>query len=109
MRHRLIAGNIANAHSEGFRPRRLDFERQLAGAREVLLDRAQVASGSRALSAVRPTLAYGNVGPAGERQGVRVDEQMALLAMNTLHYQALTTALNKKIAILAAAISGGGR
>jgi flagellar basal-body rod protein FlgB len=105
MRHQAVASNIANAQSEGYRAKRLDFEKQLASARDLLLDRTQVANATTALANIRPAV----TSSGGQSQAVRIDEQMAMLAMNTLHYQALTTALNKKIAIMAAAISGGNR
>lgn len=107
MRHQVIAANIANAQTEGYRPKRVDFEQQLASMRTEILDRSS-ASSTAALTGVAPAVVNDGAATA-EGQTVRVDEQMALLAMNTLHYQALTTALNKKIAIMAAAISGGSR
>lgn len=36
-RHRLLANNIANIHSDGFQAKRLNFESQLSGLREAVV------------------------------------------------------------------------
>lgn len=97
MRHRAIAQNIANVNTPGYRPVEVSFESQVRALQ------ADARPGSHELVAVRPQLRL------AASDEVSIDDQMAQLAQNTLHHQALLKALNKQFAIVSAAISEGRR
>ena len=105
-RQQAIASNLANANVEGYVPRRLSFEAQLADARSSLARTGSVEP--RDLEQVRPQLQ-----PALDEQGlpqrVQVDAEMAEMARNAVHYQALAQGLSRHFALLAAAVSDGRR
>ena len=105
-RHQAIATNIANAHTEGYEPVRLSFEEHLADARSALHDRGSV--DRFALAGVRMELE-----PVLDAQGrpaqVQLDAQMAELARNSVHFQALAQGLSRHLSILAIAAGDGRR
>jgi len=104
-RHQAIAANIANANTEGYTPVKLSFEAHLAEARDAL--RAQGSVDLLSLSGVHMELE-----PVLDAQGnpaaVRVDAEVAEMAANAVHFQALTQGLSRHLSILATA-AGDGR
>lgn len=105
MRQQAIAANIANARTEGYVPVQVSFDDQLDDARRSLasdgaLDPSTLAGVAPRLEAVPGV----RVDLAGQ---VRLDDEVAALAQNTVQYQALVKGLSKHYAILAAAIGGG--
>ena len=98
LRHQAIANNIANANSAGYAPLKVNFEEQLAFARGGL-------RGAPMLASVKPFVEADGRGSTP----VMLDMEMVKLAQNTVHYQSLLKALEKRGAILAAAVSEGRR
>lgn len=122
--HNVLAGNVANADTPGYRPKALDFSQAMAQAE-------QLAAGDGMAS----TSAH-HLGPAGEGAGeassrataaatllirenpgtspsidgneVDLDRTMAGLAENALQYGASARAAGKKLAILRYVVSDGG-
>jgi flagellar basal-body rod protein FlgB len=104
LRHQAIAANIANASSPGHVPVRVDFEQQLRQAKEQLdagEAPASVAGDLGASIESEPT--------SGTSAMVAVDQQVAQLAQNVVHYEALLKGFGKRMAILSAAINEGKR
>jgi flagellar basal-body rod protein FlgB len=103
-RHAVAAANIANANSDGYVPLRLSFEAQLAEARAILRDRG-VLDGA-ALDHLRslPDMAA-DTGGSAER--VQLDMEMAEIARNAVHFQALAQGLSRHLSILALAAADG--
>lgn len=111
LRQQVIATNIANANSIGYAPQRVSFEAQIEDGL-----RADARSGAGGLGGlggaaapalqvrIDPELAA-NGGPAV----VHVDSEVAALAENNLHYQALVRGLNRHLSILASAVTEGKR
>jgi len=100
LRHQAIAANIANANTPGYVPVRVSFEEHLGALRDSL-------AGGRVepsmLAASQPRVEAAAAAP------VALDQEVARLSSNALHYQALLRALNKQFSILAAAINDGKR
>lgn len=103
MRQQVIATNIANANASGYVPLHASFE-------------AQVADGLRATGTpshnVVPTLQARiepDLAEDGSPRPVHVDTEVASLAENQVHYQALIRGLNRHLSILASAVSEGKR
>ncbi len=104
-RQQAIAANVANVNVEGFQALRLDFESQLAQARDSLQRGGSVEA--RDLAAVQLEL-QPEVDEAGLPARVRLDVEMAEMARNAVQYQALAQGLTRHFGMLAAA-AGDGR
>ena len=102
--HAVTAANIANAGAAGFTPLRLAFDEQLAAARLVLRERGLLDAGAiETLRGLRETV------PAAAVPGetVQLDVEMAELARNAVHFQALTQGVARHLSILAMAAADG--
>jgi flagellar basal-body rod protein FlgB len=106
MRHLAISHNIANVNTPGFAPARVSFEQQMGAARSALDQGDQVDPGM--LAGVRPFVT--RLAPATEAdRSALLDLEVADLAQNTVHYQALLKALSKHMSIMSAAVAEGKR
>lgn len=105
-RQQAIAANIANAGTEGYAAVRVSFESQLTQARDSLRDRGSVQPGD--LAGVRAEVESLR-GADGAPARVHLDTEMAEMARNSVHYQALAQGLSRHLAILAAAAGDGRR
>jgi flagellar basal-body rod protein FlgB len=105
MRQQAIAANIANANAPGYAPLRVNFEAQLEDARRALeLDgRLDPAS----LTGIEPTFETEAVDSSGLPAAVLLDVEVAEMAKNAVHYQALLKGLSSHYALLAAAVADG--
>lgn len=89
-RNQLIAANLANRDSTGFRPSRLDFESVLGSLAD---DFAHGASPSSIRSSLEDARRTASPVPNGDT--VQVDDELALMQMNLISYEALVVALGK--------------
>ena len=105
LRQQALANNIANLNTPGYVPFRVKFEEQLAGARAHHLAGSPVSQSD--LAGVTPILEE-DASSVGSTQ-VAIDMEVAKLAQNVVHYQALVRGLSKKMAILSLAINEGKR
>jgi flagellar basal-body rod protein FlgB len=105
LRHRAISANIANATVEGYAPVRVSFEAQLEEARATLTGGGRL--DAAALADVRPALHSAPAAARGVPAKVELDVEMAAMARNAAHTQALLTGLSRHLAILSAAVSDG--
>ena len=115
-RSEVIAGNIANAETPGFRALGYDFEDQLASLAG--LDKhlpvkvsspnhfrnsfTQANGTMRADVFIRPTESVGEDGNT-----VEVDDEMARMAENQLLYRSASELISRKVGLLKYAINGG--
>ncbi|HET8548864.1 MAG TPA: flagellar basal body protein [Bryobacteraceae bacterium] len=91
-RQKLVAGNIANADTPGYRTRDIDFQSEFASA----LNRATV-------SAIEvPGLTTKNDG-----NNVSLDRESRLLAENALRFNIVSTLLKSQVRALRTAIQDG--
>lgn len=120
--HNVLAGNIANSDTPGYRPKALDFGQAMAAARatdsadalsatspmHLGPNGASAESDSRAMSAASALVADSSgVSPSFDGNQVDVDRTMAGLAENSLQYGASAKAAGKKLAILRYVVSDG--
>ncbi|MEF3191810.1 MAG: flagellar basal body rod protein FlgB [Campylobacterales bacterium] len=116
LRQDLIASNIANADTPFYRPRDLDFETVLAQeARKAFLgEKSQVLPMAKTnrmhLDPIKeesgkPTLFFrdGHL-TRNDGNSVDIDVEMSEMSKNNVMYQALTSAIKKESAIMAAVI-----
>lgn len=104
LRQQAIATNIANVHTLGYTPQRVDFDAQLEDARRSLAARGSLEP--RTLADVRPQV-KSLVGAGGALPAVQLDMETAQLAENAVHYQALLKGLSRHLSILSVAVNDG--
>lgn len=107
LRQQAMAANIANAGSPGYRPLRVSFEAQLEGARSALESRGSLDAAS--LVGVRPLVETAPADEIGVPPRMTLDQEVASMSQNAVHYQALLRGLAKHYAMLSAAVSEGKR
>lgn len=96
VRHQVIATNIAHVHTPGHVAQQVSFE--------ALVDANAANPGE-----LRTTLTPAPATDAPLDAAVRLDEQMAALAHNTLHQQMLLRAAQRHLGLLALAAGDGKR
>lgn len=94
IRQQVIANNIANVNTQGFRPQQVRFD--------VAFD-AAAAEGTPLSVQLQPQVGLSVDG------AVRLDSEVAAMAQNGAHYQALLKALNRHLSVLSSAVSDGKR
>jgi len=105
-RQRIIAQNLANIDSPGYRPQRVLFEEQLRAAlraenpeqRQAAIQRVQPQIVREASGALRR-----------DENAVDVEAEMSALAESTLHFAALLRLLNHKLRMLRAVATEGNK
>ena len=100
LRQQAIASNLANAGSADYVPLRVAFEAQLAQARDNLQARGSASSAD--IAALQPELETD-----ANAAGLQPDLQLADMARNALHYQALIQGLARHLELLSAAVAEG--
>lgn len=106
VRHEVIAGNIANCHTPGYRAKRLSFESLLGDMQTRIEARDHDAFVSR-LERLRDDLQNGGMTVESEDEAVELDREMVRLTENALRYQAILKAAAKQGQLLRSAINGG--
>lgn len=106
-RHQVLAQNLANAETPGYRGQDIVFRDELETAL-----RGKAAPVSAALpeldgSVLRTVQVYsGDAGPRMDGNDVDLDRQMVRMAQNTLYHNAMVQILTQKFNVLKGAISG---
>jgi len=112
-RQNLLAGNIANADTPGFKPRDLDFASALVDAQHRHDPTAAALKGDLPL-VVAPLPPPGDNGegsagaPGVDGNRVDLDRAMVSLSENALQYQSNARSLSKKLGILRMVAMDGG-
>lgn len=103
-RHAVIADNIANAETPGFKAKRIDFEESLARAVEA----GEQGLAGRDIASVQPIVSEETQSEMGQDLNtVDMDREMAAMTKNEVQYNAATQAITKKFALLRYAITEG--
>lgn len=112
MRQEVLASNIANDQTPGYKSKRLDFEEALSQALDLNRDRSMQVADSRhfnvgggGLDSVKPEI-YDDPNGIVSEDGNTVDRdaEMAKLAENKIMYDAAVQMLNKKLALMKYAV-----
>jgi len=113
-KEKVIASNIANSETPGFRPSRLNFEKQLQHAMDKgsfsgeTTHQNHIPLGPNHLEQVKGVVSKEqNSVELGDKNGVSLDEEMLALAENQLLYETAAQLLKKKLSIQKYVISGG--
>lgn len=104
-RQEVLANNLANVNTPGYKRLDVEFDGMLAKA----VDAAR-AGDSSALDALRPGVnTDDSVSVRADGNSVDVDQEMAFLAENNIRYNALVQLSQKKLETLKYVISDGRR
>ena len=122
--HNVLAGNVANADTPGYRPKEMSFAQAMAAAQQAqgsdqmaVTNATHMGPGgvttlqgaSRATSAATSLIEDGSgTSPSIDGNQVDLDRTMAGMAENSLQYGASARAAGKKLAILRYVVSDGG-
>lgn len=111
-RHRVIANNIANVNTPGFKSSSVVFERELARALDRQAMRGTITSdrhiplGAPTLDRVRSRMiTHNDESMRNDLNSVDVEHEMAELSKNQLYYSALTERMSWKFTQLSTVIS----
>lgn len=113
MRQKLIASNVANAETPGYKAKRLDFEDALARAIDLdktrsmnTADQKHYNVGGGSFSNLHPTVETDANGVVSEDgNNVDVADEMARQVDNQILHDAAIRLLNKKLALMKYAVS----
>ncbi|MGE5578701.1 MAG: flagellar basal body rod protein FlgB [Bacillota bacterium] len=110
MRHELLANNVANAETPGYKRLDFDFRGQLQ--RELSKVASPIMTNSRHLSASTSQRTFleqdlSSITPDGN--SVDIDREMGEVATNTLYYEAVSRQLSSYMGLLRKAITEGRR
>jgi flagellar basal-body rod protein FlgB len=115
LRQELIASNIANAETPGYKAKKIDFEEALARALDTddqlkmkTTDSQHFNVGGGGFNNLQPEIyedSNGIVSPDGNT--VDRDQEMADMAENKIMYDATVQLINKKLGLLKYAIGSG--
>ncbi|HEY7065163.1 MAG TPA: flagellar basal body rod protein FlgB [Chloroflexota bacterium] len=114
-RQRVIADNVANVDTPGFKASHVDFEAALKQAQSSGDGGVRLAGyrGSQGMQAepakVEPTITVDQSSRREDGNNVDVDQQMLELAQTNITYNALTTLTNARFGILRTVINGVAR
>lgn len=106
LRHQVFAGNVADAGRPDSTPLTVGFEESLARARAEWRATGRIEPGSLADAAVTVREL---VDATGLPRSVHPDEQVAQMAFNAAHHQALVQGLSRHLSLLSLAASEGRR
>lgn len=109
LRHQVIATNIANANTENFVPQRANFDAYVQDARRLLSERGRLDASSIGALASNAMPVEPLLNSAGLPAKVQLDAQVADMAQNSVHYQALLKGLSRQMSILSIAVNDGKR
>jgi len=106
-RHRLLAENVSNSDTHGYRPRDLaplQFDRTMPTLTSIGLDRTDAGhiASSNASSSQASRLGSYDVRPTGI--AVNLEDEMIKVAANQMDYQAATTLYTKSLGLIKIAI-----
>ncbi|MBI2560094.1 MAG: flagellar basal body rod protein FlgB [Planctomycetes bacterium] len=103
IRHKVIANNIANVNTPGYKRLDTSFETELKAALK--------GSGSSDISSIKPKVVVAkNTDKTSQRNdgnNVNIEEEVSELVKNALSYNVFVQLMSKKFAMLKSAIGGG--
>lgn len=103
IRHKVIANNIANVNTPGYKRLEVSFENELKAALS--------GSSTKDVSFMQPKVKVakntGNTTPRNDGNNVTMEDEVSNLVKNSLSYNIYVQMLSKKFAALKTAIGGG--
>ena len=109
LKQQVISNNIANSNTVGYKPLKVDFDKQLQNLSVTLSNRTDPNSVSSMIKTLQPQVVVDKELDQLGDKNVRLDQEMANMTENAVHYQALIESVTKKMSLLRLAINGGQR
>lgn len=109
LKQQVISNNIANSNTVGYKPLKVDFDKQLQNLSVTLSNRTDPNSVSSMIKTLQPQVVVDKELDQLGDKSVRLDQEMANMTENAVHYQALIESVTKKMSLLRLAINGGQR
>ena len=117
LRQRVMANNIANANTPGFKKSDVIFEDLLSqalnggpGLQQVRTHERHLSKDAASAAAVEPQIVSSNATAVrNDGNNVDVEAEMANIAQNNLYYNALAQQVSGKLSALKTVINQGGR
>ncbi len=111
LRHKVIANNIANVDTPGYKALELSFKEQMEGLLRGRNSRAKAVLPRPGISSLPPPTVILAPDPNGrrpriDRNTVSLDQELTKLSQNTIFHNTCLQLLNSKFRILKTAISG---
>lgn len=103
-RQGVLASNLANAATPGYRARDLDFKSYMDQANRMQITSELHLSGNED---AEDALIFEQDPPKGDDNTVRIEKAMAQVAANRVRYEASTTLMRQKLALLRYAATDG--
>lgn len=103
LKHNVHAANIANVHTEGYKPQKVDFEAQL----QSIISAVNHSNYDSAAQAIKHLDLL--VTDDTEQNKVSLDKEAVAMLENRIHYQTLTEALSKKMGLMKLALRGNNQ
>lgn len=113
--HEAISNNIANVDTPGYKRKQVSFRRELSNLLEnrnelAVTNKKHIAINSKDLNSFQAKVTTEeNTSIRNDDNNVDIDAEMAMLAKNTLEYQALSQRISSKFKSLQSVIQQGGR
>ena len=104
LRQQTIATNMANAHTPGYVPVSVEFERSLRAA----VDQMGSAGGDPG-AALQPVFKPQIDPVTGAPASVRLDQEMAAMSQSVVQYEVLARSLSRELGLLSMAVTEGKR
>jgi flagellar basal-body rod protein FlgB len=105
LNHEAIANNIANIHTQGYAPVRVNFEEQMDAIRQTLEEGGKVKPDM--LAGIQPVLVRDQPLVGDGDRTTSLDMETAKLAENTVHYEALLKVVGMRMSMVNSAIREG--
>jgi flagellar basal-body rod protein FlgB len=107
LRQRAVATNLANVDTPGYRPQRVRFEEQLQAALQA--GGGDDSALGETIARVRPEAMREGMALRRDGNGVEVEREMAELADSGLQHHVLVRLLARKLQMLKAVATEGGK
>lgn len=110
LRQEVLAENVANSETPGYKRQDVDFRTALAKAvepRMTLLTTSERHVDSRGSQGIRVTQDEGRITPDGN--GVDMDREMAEVSANAMYYAAVSRQLSGYLSLIRRAVTEGRR
>jgi len=109
MRHSLLASNIANAETPGYKPLDLSFKNFLSKAEEIDLTDPNHLGGTTENRSSMAIFTDATGTPGNDGNAVSVEREMSKITANSIRYRAAAEMLSRRLGLIKYAASDGQR
>lgn len=108
LRHQVLANNIANAKTVGYKRQSVEFERLLTTEIRSYSALYPTQALAEKIGLIKPKIIESELSVKADNDSyIQLDQEVAKMTKNVIHYQALIAGLGKRGSILKTAVTGG--